>query len=238
MLRRKIVWQRNEDKKIPSGQIGRGHEKQEGRESWDQEYEDAKQKPNDEVAMEIHHRREYVVEGGHLCKVGNGLKVAFWEEKWIAQRTLKQLFPDLHLLSFQQQATAAKMWTCQGWNLQLRRNLNDWEVERIGTLYNTLAPFNNLTGEEDTTIWKVGNKGAFTVNSEYRNITYNVNCFTWLLTREVVLTPDNMKKRKYHLCSRCYLCEEQTKTVNHLFLHCKRANSYGDYSSACGKSLG
>ncbi|WMV25665.1 hypothetical protein MTR67_019050 [Solanum verrucosum] len=28
-------------------------------------------------------------------------------------------------------------------------------------------------------------------------------------------------KRKFQLCSRCYLCEEQAETVNHLFLHCK-----------------
>ncbi|KAG5615870.1 hypothetical protein H5410_015694 [Solanum commersonii] len=87
-------------------------------------------------------------------KVGNGLKVAFWEEKWLAQRTLKQLFLDLHLLSFQQHAIVAKMWTCQGWNLPLRRNLNDWEVERIGTIYKTLTLFNNLTGKENTGIWK------------------------------------------------------------------------------------
>jgi len=108
-------------------------------------------------------------------KVGNGLKVAFWEDKWIAQRTLKQLFPDLHLLSLQQQATVAEMWTGQGWNLHLRRNLNDWEVERIGALYNTLASFNNLTGEEDTAIWKIGNKGVFSVNSAYKKLTTSNN---------------------------------------------------------------
>lgn len=42
-------------------------------------------------------------------KVGNGLKVAFWADKWIAQRSLKQIYPDLHLLSSQQQATVAEM---------------------------------------------------------------------------------------------------------------------------------
>ena len=35
-------------------------------------------------------------------QVGNGMKVSFLEDKWIAQRTLKHLFPDLYTLSLQQ----------------------------------------------------------------------------------------------------------------------------------------
>ncbi|KAF3645754.1 putative COP9 signalosome complex subunit 4-like [Capsicum annuum] len=40
-----------------------------------------------------------------------------------------------------------------GWNLQLRRNLNDWEMKSIGSFYNTMESFNNLTGE-----WVIGNR--------------------------------------------------------------------------------
>lgn len=32
-------------------------------------------------------------------QVGNGRKVLFWEDKWIAQRPLKLLFPELYPLS-------------------------------------------------------------------------------------------------------------------------------------------
>ncbi|XP_060197502.1 probable glycosyltransferase At3g07620 [Lycium barbarum] len=53
-------------------------------------------------------------------------------------------------------------------------------------------------------------------------IPYKVNCFSWLLAKEAVLTHENLNKRGFHLCSRCYLCGEQAETVNHLFfLHCK-----------------
>ncbi|WMV56231.1 hypothetical protein MTR67_049616 [Solanum verrucosum] len=52
-------------------------------------------------------------------------------------------------------------------------------------------------------------------------IPYKVNCFTWLLAKETVLTHENLNKRGVHLCSRCFLCEEQGETINHLFLHCK-----------------
>ena len=35
-------------------------------------------------------------------------------------------------------------------------------------------------------------------------IPCKVNCFTWLLTKETVLTHDNLNKRGFHLCSRCF----------------------------------
>lgn len=62
-----FFWLGNEDEKISSG-LGRGHEKQERRGSGDQKHKNAKEKPNDEVVMEILYRRKYVVEG-YLCKV-------------------------------------------------------------------------------------------------------------------------------------------------------------------------
>ena len=86
------------------------------------------------------------------------MKVSFWEDKWIAQRTLKQLFPDLYTLSFQQNATVAEMWTGQGWNLHRRRNLNDWEIGNIVAFHDTMAQFSNLTREEDKVVWKIGSK--------------------------------------------------------------------------------
>lgn len=52
-------------------------------------------------------------------------------------------------------------------------------------------------------------------------IPYKVNCFTWLLAKEAVLTHDNFNKRGFQLCARCFLCGEQGETINHLFLHCK-----------------
>lgn len=51
MLRRNFFWQGSEDEKISFGQKGRGYKKQEERGSRDQNYKDAKQKPNDDVTM-------------------------------------------------------------------------------------------------------------------------------------------------------------------------------------------
>ena len=113
----------------------------------------------------------------------------------------------------------------------------------IVVFHDTMEQFSNLTGEQDKVVWKIGSKGVFSVKSAYKDlnhsnsndrkelwpwqmiwkpkIPYKVNHFTWLLAKEVVLTQKNIKKRKFLLCSRCYLCEEHAETVDHLFLHCK-----------------
>ncbi|WMV34092.1 hypothetical protein MTR67_027477 [Solanum verrucosum] len=144
-------------------------------------------------------------------------------DKWMTTKVpLSQRFPDLYDLCQMQQATVAELWNDQGWNLHFRRNLNDWEMCRITEFLVTLAQFSNLSKEEDSLVWNVGNKGCFTVNSAYEDlnavgfeevewpwkmiwktkIPYKVNCFTWLLAKETVLTHENLSKRGVHLCSR------------------------------------
>ncbi|WMV51897.1 hypothetical protein MTR67_045282 [Solanum verrucosum] len=95
--------------------------------------------------------------------------------------------------------------------------------------------------EDDVLLWQEDSKGDFSVKFAYKalnrtggqekdwpwkmiwkpKVPYKVNCFTWLLAKEAVLTHENLNKRGYQLASRCYLCGEQAETVNHLFLHCK-----------------
>lgn len=104
----------------------------------------------------------------------------------------------------------------------------------------SLASFTNLSDKKDMLIWEKDSQGQFSVASVYKdlNITihqetnwprrmiwkpkipYKVNCFLWLLTKEAVLTHENLNKRGYQLASRCYLCGEKAETINHLFLHC------------------
>jgi len=103
----------------------------------------------------------------------------------------------------------------------------------------SVGSFSNLT-EKDLLVWQNDTKGQFSVNSIYKELNknagqetewpwksiwkpkvpYKVNCFMWLLTKEAVLTHENLKKRGYQLASRCTLCEEHAETINHLFLHC------------------
>ena len=103
-------------------------------------------------------------------KVGNGQKISFWNDNWIGGAPLQHQFPVLHNLFILQQATVAEMGTGQGWNLHLRRNLNDWQVDRIATFYTIMDRFNNLSEERDTIVWKKGREGIFSVNSASREL--------------------------------------------------------------------
>jgi len=174
-------------------------------------------------------------------KIGDGGKTLFWEEVWAGQASLKDSFPDLFSLSLQKVATVKEMRDAQGWNLKFRRPLNDWEVNRMVELLNILERYKELSNSEDKLIWAPDTQGKFSVGIAYRNsqrthtqssywpwkmiwkvkVPFKVACFTWLLAKQVVLTQDNRMKKGLDLCSRCFFCECETETINHLFLHCK-----------------
>lgn len=62
-------------------------------------------------------------------KVYNGNKTFFWKDRWLGNRSLTEMFPDLSVLAQQQDKTMADMWSPQDWDLSLRRKL-DWEIRR------------------------------------------------------------------------------------------------------------
>lgn len=66
---------------------------------------------------------------------------------------MKQLHPELYMLCQQQQATVATKWTVQGWNLFLRGHLNDWKIEKVIALQNSVDNVSNLTEEKDSLVW-------------------------------------------------------------------------------------
>ncbi|WMV55749.1 hypothetical protein MTR67_049134 [Solanum verrucosum] len=159
----------------------------------------------------------------------------------VIQANLKQLFPDIYLLNQQHEATVQEVWSIHGWNLTYKRRIQDWEVDRLAEFYGTLDHFGGLKEGEDTLRWIHHSKGIFTVSSAYKNlnqmgtqlrflpwkliwkvkIPYKVTVFTWLVVKEAVLTQENLMKRGIHMCPRCFFCEQQAETINHLFLHCK-----------------
>lgn len=156
---------------------------------------------------------------------------------------MEVIFPDIYNLVLFQQRTIAELWTPHGWNFNFRRQLNDREVMRVVEFFNTVDLFNGRQTVEDVLWWMGNEKGMFSVNKAYKmmnqinhpdprwpwkqiwksRIPHTVSCFVfvWLLTKEVVLTQDNVMKKGKTLCSRCFLCGETLETVNHVFLHCK-----------------
>lgn len=90
----------------------------------------------------------------------------------------------------------------------------------------------------DTMRRKLANKGAFSVKSFYEKflvrteeafhvksiwipkVQRKVCFFTWSTSREVILTVENLGKRKVVCISWCYSCKEAGEDVDHLLLHC------------------
>jgi hypothetical protein len=81
---------------------------------------------------------------------------------------------------------------------------------------------------DDVIKWKWGRKGKFTTKSLYDHLTKDDDGFhfqhiwkssTWLLKNNVLLTKDNMVKRKWTGNPICMFCN-QTETANHLFFQC------------------
>jgi len=168
----------------------------------------------------------------NICiSVGDGLKTEFWNEIWLGEDNLRNLFPHLYTLSLQSNATVAQVWSQQGWDLIFRRALNDWEIEEIAKLLEVLNNFPGTSPRSDKPIWKIHKQGVYTVKSCYWKMNYNislterwpwkliwkvkcpskVSCFVWLLIRKACLTHEALQKRGMHICSRCFMCEHEAR---------------------------
>ena len=133
------------------------------------------------------------------------------------------------------------MWAFQGWDLNFRRNLNDWEIPKVIEFFKILEAFQGLKNRVDRLWWNGHNKGVYKVSSGYKLLNstvaqnsiwpwkqiwrtkapLEVACFSWMLAKEAVLTHENLRKRNIILVTHCCLCGEAAETVGHLFLHCR-----------------
>jgi hypothetical protein len=97
--------------------------------------------------------------------------------------------------------------------------------------------------------WKWGGKGKHTTKSVYDHLTkddmgcsfthiwkakvpYKIMIFTCLLENNVVLTKDNMKKRKWAGDPSCMFCS-QYESMEHLFFQCPVARCVWGIVGAC-----
>ena len=76
-------------------------------------------------------------------KVANGAKTDFWKDEWHESGRLENLFPDIHAL-VSPTKDYLEFWTPHGWRFNLRRHLNDWEIQRVADFLNTIEQFNGL----------------------------------------------------------------------------------------------
>ncbi|KAG5577611.1 hypothetical protein H5410_057745 [Solanum commersonii] len=108
--------------------------------------------------------------GNSRIVIGNGRRTSFWNDVWVGQHPLIQLYPVIYNLNQQKEATVADVRDNQGWNLSFRRMLNDWEIDSLTDFYNTLEQAINFQPNEDNLHWLKANNGKFTVKSAYRHL--------------------------------------------------------------------
>jgi hypothetical protein len=72
-----------------------------------------------------------------------------------------------------------------------------------------------------------GDNGGYSFNRIWKaKLPYKIKIFVWLVENNVVLTKDNMIKRRWVGSPVCQFCNEQ-ETINHLFFECVVLESFG-----------
>ncbi|KAE8681658.1 hypothetical protein F3Y22_tig00111311pilonHSYRG00247 [Hibiscus syriacus] len=158
-------------------------------------------------------------------------------------------FPRLFALSNNKRGKVAefRMNSNSGWvwDIQMRRNLVDWEVEQWLQLISLLNNTNLSLLEENCWIWLGNGEGCFSAKSCITKfydqegndgeegiwdrhvwagvVPPRVEVFVWQVAHQRVAVKDELLKRSvtgidHLLCPMCGKCEE---SISHMFLHCE-----------------
>ncbi|XP_026459206.1 uncharacterized protein LOC113359847 [Papaver somniferum] len=77
--------------------------------------------------------------------IRNGAGIYFWEDIWVGEQTLKQIFPSLFKISKGKKLTVKEMVSDQGaWNLQFVRTLNELELQEVIQLLQVIGDPNAI----------------------------------------------------------------------------------------------
>jgi hypothetical protein len=185
-------------------------------------------------------------------KVGNGNTTSFWNSKWVGENPLAVTFPRLFSLSNHKASMVSEFLVIEGnrrvWSFSWRRNLFQWEEDRVIALKNILEPV-VLSLEEDRWWWLPDVDGVFSVKSAYRNLLEELEvedevegvlahvlnqlwespapskvvAFSWQLLFDRIPTRSNLLFRGIPLLDspwECLGCVGKVETSTHLFLHC------------------
>jgi hypothetical protein len=104
-----------------------------------------------------------------IKKLGNGVNILFWHDRWITDCALKSHFPLLYQLASNKQISVAEVIRFNRFYLSFSRSLSEVLRQQVLSLYNLLSMV-NLNTINDIYIWRWSNFGIFSVNS----------CYSWM----------------------------------------------------------
>ena len=182
--------------------------------------------------------------------LGDGKRINFWKDAWCGEEALCVKYPVLFNLALNKEAKVADMWESNGgvggWSPIFLRALNDWEIEEMARFLQTLHDNILRPTGEDTLLLKEVKARSFSVKVMYKGydlspagdfphrliwnsvVSSKMGIFSWEAAWGKILTLDNLKRRGMAFANRCFLCEEDEETVDHLLIHCKSAKMLWD----------
>jgi hypothetical protein len=165
--------------------------------------------------------------------VQDGTQTRFWEDLWIGDAPLKSRYPSLYNIVRKKNATVAQVFSTVPLNVSFRRALvgDNW-VKWMKLVVGLLEV--QLNSRRDTFVWN--RSKTFSVRAMYNDlitragVPYDVSSwkakvplkikiFLWYLRQGVILTKDNLAKRKWKGGTECCFCSAH-ETIQHLFFDC------------------
>jgi hypothetical protein len=96
---------------------------------------------------------------GRILRLGNGKNIDFWHDIWCGPLYLKDRFPELFKICFDQDCSVMKMCN-RNWRLSFRRWLSENLKEQLRDLHNMVFRYKN-NSQADGVIWRWGKNGIF-----------------------------------------------------------------------------
>jgi hypothetical protein len=169
-------------------------------------------------------------------KVQDGTQARFWEDTWLGKVPLMSAYPNIYRIVRRKNMSVAQVLSTTPLNISFRRALvgqlwEDW-LDLVGKVLVV-----SLREHRDCFLW-TANK-AFSVKNLYNDIILRegarakcwawkakfplkIKIFMWFLQNGVMLTKDNLVKRRWKGCTKCGFCTQQ-ETIQHLFFDCPMA---------------
>ncbi|GJZ47836.1 RNA-directed DNA polymerase, eukaryota [Tanacetum coccineum] len=147
-------------------------------------------------------------------KVGNGVSTSFWEDVWLADSPLKNMYPRLYLLEADKHSSVASKLLDSFLIASFRRHpRGDVEEEQLQRLIETWNFIDDsfLLNMETPTRW-------------VKTIPIKINIFAWKVFLDKLPTRLNLSLRGIDIPSIiCPLCSITVESTSHLFFSCHLA---------------
>lgn len=126
------------------------------------------------VLEPTHGMNKFLVEGFKI-RIGNGKKASFWEDMWVPNVILKEMYPRMYALARNKEGKVSDNGVWEGekwsWKIDMRRPVFDWEKEVYEDLIKTINTCPIIADRDDKVIWKFERSGMYNARSFVNTIT-------------------------------------------------------------------